>query len=434
MAKQVVVVGAGIVGITAAYFEAQKGNQVVLIEASKQAGGLLRSSESQFGAFDYGTHIASATGHEALDAFLFEDAKEMLHEFDIQKSGSYFNGVLTEFSPFININGLSDASRDSAFRELVTAPDANDNSENAEQAIVAKFGQSVYKHALKPFILHAFGSDPSNLPDYYINFFDMYRVVAFDEKTSAALKSVDYINDRIGFHVHTPGAPKFYPKAGGIGAWTEHLLDKAIKAGVEVMLDTQITGIEQAGEKLDIDASGKRYSVDKLVWTVSSALLTRYLPIESQLKRPSFRTTALCDYVFKNPLNTQCKYINNFDTQHISNRLTCYQNLLPNNDFYGVTVEVLVDNLGDTKTMVAQVENELREMGLVSEDNVCVHQQYRPVKEGFPVITKENDKALKALNQEIGERFEQITLLGRSSSKGFFMSELLIDAHKSAFN
>ncbi len=432
MAQQVIVVGAGIVGITAAYFEAQKGNQVVLIEASKQAGGLLRSSDSSFGAFDYGTHIAAATGHEALDAFLFDDAKDMLHEFDIQKSGSYFSGALTEFSPFINVNGLLDKYRDSAYLDLVTAPSNQQENDNAEQAIVAKFGQSIYDHALKPFILHAFGSDPKELPEYYINFFDMYRVVAFDEQTSTALKGVDYINDRIGFQVHTPGAPKFYPKSGGIGAWTEHLTNKVIKAGVEVMLDTQVTKMSQQGEQLHIEAAGKVFAADKLVWTVSSALLTRYLPIESKLQRPTFRTTALCDYVFEQPLETSCKYINNFDTQHIANRLTCYQNLLPDSDFYGVTVEVLVDDLGDTNAMVTQVESELRDMGLISPNNRCVHQQYRPVKEGFPVITKENDLALKALNKEIGERFEQITLLGRSSSKGFFMSELLIDAYKSA--
>ena len=432
MSQQIIVVGAGIVGITAAYFEAQKGNQVVLIEASKQAGGLLRSTESPFGAFDYGTHIAAATGHEALDAFLFDDAKDMLHEFDIQKSGSYFSGSLTEFSPFINVNGLPEKYRDSAYRDLVTAPPADQESDNAEQAIVAKFGQSIYDHALKPFILHAFGSDPKQLPDYYINFFDMYRVVAFDEKTSKALKGVDYINDRIGFQVHTPGAPKFYPKSGGIGAWTEHLINKAIKAGVEVMLDAQVTEINQQDKQFNIEAAGKKFTADKLVWTVSSALLTRYLPIDSKLQRPTFRTTALCDYVFEQPLRTSCKYINNFDTQHIANRLTCYQNLLPDSEFYGITVEVLVDELGDTHAMVTQVERELREMGLVSKENLCIHQQYRPVKEGFPVITKENDMALKALNEEIGERFEQITLLGRSSSKGFFMSELLIDAYKSA--
>ena len=100
MARQVLIVGGGIVGLTAAYFEAKCGHEVTLIEASEQLGGLLKSSESPYGSFDYGVHIASATGVDALDEFLFGDMEQVLRGFDVQKSGSYFNGELTHFSPF----------------------------------------------------------------------------------------------------------------------------------------------------------------------------------------------------------------------------------------------------------------------------------------------------------------------------------------------
>ena len=39
--KKVVLVGSGITGITAAYFEAMKDNSVILIDSDERAGGLL---------------------------------------------------------------------------------------------------------------------------------------------------------------------------------------------------------------------------------------------------------------------------------------------------------------------------------------------------------------------------------------------------------
>ena len=269
------------------------------------------------------------------------------------------------------------------------------------------------------------------LPNYYINFFDMYRVVAFDEVTTSELKTVDFINDRIGYQQHTSGATKYYPKSGGIGAWTEFLLKKAVNAGVEVMLETQVSKIVERDSSFIIHTDNDVFEVDNLVWTISSALLTRYLPLKSKLERPEFRVTALCDFVFEKPLTTECNYINNFDASLLSTRLTCYQNLVPESGFFGVTVEVLLDEMTDDKALLSTIEREIRQMGLATKDNSCLYRNYRPVKEGFPVISLENDRRLKALNEELSHEYKNITLLGRSSSKGFFMSELLLAAYQS---
>ena len=71
--KKVVVVGSGIAGITAAYFEAKRGNSVTLIDSDNRAGGLLKSDFIIGRYFDYGTHIYTETGVEELDEFLFSD-------------------------------------------------------------------------------------------------------------------------------------------------------------------------------------------------------------------------------------------------------------------------------------------------------------------------------------------------------------------------
>lgn len=430
MTKAVIVVGGGVVGITAAYFKAKQGYKVTLVESSGEIGGLLKSQTTAFGSFDYGVHIASETGYPELDHFLFEGENQNLYEFNTQQSGSFFNSQLTNFSPFINLNSLNEPQVKSAGYELVKAPQLT-QFDNFGQRLEHVYGSTAYQYAFHPFVKKTFGIEPSELPDYYINFFDMYRVVAFDDKTTSALKNIDYMNDRLGFQKAMKGAKKYYPHEGGIGRWTIVLLDKIINAGVNVLTNTKVTAINYEESAINVTYDGLTNTVDELIWTVSSALLPQYLPLKSRLDKPTFRKTALFDFVYQQPVLTNCKYINNFSPAHLSTRLTCYQNLLPNSTHYAITVEVLIDEIKNETQLLTLVSKELIEMGLIEKSNMCLFSQYRPIGEGFPVITKENDIKIKQLNVEALTKYPKITLLGRSSSKGFFMSELLVDAYLS---
>jgi protoporphyrinogen oxidase len=430
MTKHVLVVGGGIVGITTAYFKALKGYNVTLVEASDEIGGLLKSSPSHFGSFDYGVHIASRTGEPELDHFLFGNNNEHLHSFDTQQAGSFFNNQLTDFSPFLNLNSLDQQQAKIAGYELIKAPTLTD-FDDLETALKTLYGETAYQHAFLPYVRATLGTEPSELPANYINFFDMYRVVAFDEQTTCALKHVDYINERLGFQKATPGVEKYYPKEGGIASWTKGLFQQILSAGVKVLLNTTVTSIDYKNDKIRVYYGDCDQSVDELIWTIPSALLPHYLPITSVIKKPTFRKTVLFDFVYELPVLTSCKYINNFSSTHVSTRLTCYQNLLPKSEFYAITVEVLVDEIKDDVQLLAKVSAELSEMGLIEQTNTCIFSQYRAINEGFPIMTKENDKLLRQLNLEISTKYPNIKLLGRSSSKGFFMSELLIDAYMS---
>ena len=429
MAKQVLIVGGGVIAITAAYFKAKQGCKVTIVEASDELGGLLKSSSSKFGSFDYGTHIASLTGVKKLDDFLFTSLDAQLHKFDTQESGSFFNNELTSCSPFLNLNSLNKEHIKNAEYELLQAP-SDGIYENLEVTIKSLYGPTAYQQAFYPYIKQTFGEDPSNLPSNYIKFFDMYRVLAFDKKTTSQLKKVDYLNDKLGFHNPTVGAVKFYPKNGGIGAWSKSLVKKITDMGVRISLDTTVSTIDYQKSYINIQYGESKQKVDELIWTISSAHLIKLLPLQSTLKPVRFRKTALVDFVYEKPLTTQCKYINNFSSTHLATRLTCYQNLVPDSKFYAVTVEVLLDNIQSEESLVNKISLELIEMGLVDLDNNCLHSQYRNLNEGFPVISIENDLLLQKLNSEILNSYPKIELLGRSSSKGFFMPELLKNAYQ----
>jgi protoporphyrinogen oxidase len=428
MTKRVLVVGGGVVGITAAYFNALKGNKVTLIEASNEIGGLLKSSSSTFGHFDYGVHIASRTGQPELDDFLFSQNSQSLHSFTLQEAGSFFNGQLTSFSPFLNLNSLNGQHKKNAGYELIKAP-TNIEADNLATALKIRYGETAYKEAFEPYIKHTFGVKPSELPIYYMQFFDMYRVVAFDEKTSSAVKGIEYLNDRIAFQKPTPGVEKYYPKTGGIAYWVKGLYKQILSLGVDVILNTTVKSIEYNDKNISVKFDDNEHCFNEIDWTISSAILPHYLPLNNNIKKPNFRKTVLLDFVFQEPILTQCKYINNFSPTHLSTRLTCYQNLLPDSTFYAITVEVLVETVKNSEDLLNKISTELTEMGLVSQSNTCIFSQHRSINEGFPIITREIDSSIKKLNAELLSKYPNIKLLGRSSSKGFFMSELLIDTY-----
>ncbi|GBL20931.1 hydroxyneurosporene desaturase [Acidimicrobiaceae bacterium] len=66
----VIVVGAGLPGITASLALAKSGSDVTLIDSEPTIGGLLRSYEVDGFIFDFGTHFASYTGVDEIDELL----------------------------------------------------------------------------------------------------------------------------------------------------------------------------------------------------------------------------------------------------------------------------------------------------------------------------------------------------------------------------
>ena len=423
-----VVVGAGIVGLVAAYLEAKKGRTVTIVDAASGAGGLLRSDSNQFGDFDYGTHIGSETGIDELDEFLFSHLNdENCHRFTVGESGNFFNGQLSQCSPFLDTNFLDKEDIANAHYQLVQDSHYGVRPDNLEQKIKLFFGETLFDKAFAPFIKKTFGCCPSLLPASYIHFFDMYRVLAFDALTTKELKNLAYLNDKLGFHHSSPGAVKYYPKQGGMATWINSLVSKLLDMGVVFKFHCLLKKIEPLEDNSFLIFDGENYfQASHLIWTVSSALLGRYLPVNNKLEKPQFRNTGLYDFVFSKPLLTNCYYINNLDSQFLSTRLTCYQNLAIDQGFYGVTVEVLADSSIDWEANISTIKDELHAMDLIADNSECLLEQYRPINEGFPVITTDIAVQLSKLNQEISDTYNNITLLGRSSGQGFFMSELLV--------
>jgi protoporphyrinogen oxidase len=428
--KNILVVGGGVVGITAAYFAKQKDTNVVLIEADNELGGLLKSDCNDYGCFDYGTHVASKTGVDELDSFLFSDFTDKnSYKFNVAKSGNFFNNKLSDISPYANINHLSKEIYRQGCEELLNSN--NKVSNNLEETLINRYGNTVYQSIFKGLIDKFFGCSADKLANECLYFFDMNRVLSFDEeKTNQLKKENANLDSKIGFHFPTKGVDKIYPKVGGMGRWVKNLEKKLIHNKIAIKKQTQVTNIEVKNDKFLVTMNGEIFEIDELVWALSSGLLNRFIPTDTIGNRPNFRKTAIYDFVFDKPLKTDSCYINVYDTQLLSSRITCYQNLQQDKFFYACTVEVLNDDDFSFKQATSKIQKELSSIGLVMDDAQCIFSQCRILKQGFPTLTNNDVENLTNINKYYQRTHKNITLLGRGSAKGFFMSELLTSAYR----
>ena len=427
--KKVVVVGSGITGITAAYFEARKGNSVTLIDSDERAGGLLKSDYSNGQYFDYGTHIFSETSIPELDDFLFSglDADNCIITDKIE-THCYFNGEINYKNACVDINSLTEQVYLTACHELITASDTAGN--NLESFFINRFGNTIYEEVFKSAIKKYFSVDARLLSEKMGYFFDMSRVIAFDDPTTKELTKIDKFNRKLGHHVRESGVAKYYPKVGGIGTIIDSLLKKVEAEGVRVRLSTNIESVkEEKGKIISLFTADEEIKVDNLVWTLPSSFLTYLSGINAKGLPPKFRNTGLYDFTYDQPLNLNSVFINVFDSNLYTGRVTLYQNLSKTNN-YSCTVEVLTDHSVNLEALIDTIQNELIEIGVVNQNHRCVFKQFRPIKSGFPILTTEFVESQGKLSEYCDSYFKNVVFVGRNSGQAFFMGDVLADTFR----
>jgi protoporphyrinogen oxidase len=257
-------------------------------------------------------------------------------------------------------------------------------------------------------------------------FFDMSRVIAFDGPTTKELTKIDKFNRKLGHHVRESGVAKYYPKVGGIGAIVDLLLEKVDREGVNLKLSTSIQKVkEEKGKIISLLTEDEEIKVDRLVWTLPSSFLT-YLSGNPKGFPPKFRNTGLYDFTYKHPLNLKSVFLNVYDSNLYTGRVTLYQNLSKTNN-YSCTVEVLTDHDVNLARLIDTIQKELIEIGVVDQNNQCVFKQFRPIKSGFPVLTTEFLESQSELSKYCENYFKNVLFVGRNSGQAFFMNDVLTD-------
>lgn len=271
--KDIIVVGGGVAGLTAALTLAAKGREVLLLEKCERCGGLMNSFRREGFRFEGGARALVNAGL----------VRPLIKEFglDIETLPNPITlGIEDKRLLIAGEGSLADYAR--LLTELY--PESSTDVEGITAAIRGVIEDMKVLYGVDSPLFAKKKKNPIALAPsaiaWTLRFLrTMYRISRMDtpfEEVLDGLSANQSLKDIVGQHFFRKTPVFFalsyfalygdyiYPK-GGVGAFIDALVD-AIKArGGEILPDTEILRVDPAARTLT-DAAGETYGYGKLVW------------------------------------------------------------------------------------------------------------------------------------------------------------------------
>jgi protoporphyrinogen oxidase len=240
-AREVVIIGAGPAGLTAAYQLGKAGRAATVLEADQVVGGISRTVERDGWRFDIGGH-RFFTKVDAVEAFWHEVLPDEDFMLRPRKSRIYYQGKFYDYplkagNALRNL-GLVEAARcvaSYAWARLRPPP----HQEMYEDWLIARFGSRLYHHFFKTYTEKVWGHPPAEMPADWA----AQRV----KNLSLASAVVNALAPRRNQKEITSLIEEFqYPRLGPGMMW-ERCQELVEKQGSEVVLGARVSRIRHEG-------------------------------------------------------------------------------------------------------------------------------------------------------------------------------------------
>ena len=441
--KKVVIVGGGTGGIVAANVLAKRGCRVALIERQAQIGGLFRSYTNDRGqSFDCGTHLVLGTGEPDLDDIILSGLADTEHRsfFESMHEGHYYRGRLYEESGCLDVRALPDDQLATGQRELQEAESSTFGTGLLSDILNDVYGQTFAESAIVPVLEHFTGREIDTLSPSTIDVFGLRRIIAFGEDETRRLKQSPALDAKIAytsFRHGTSEIAKYYPISGGVGSWISGMERDLVALGVQIMTNARIVGIGESGTHVTHVEfeDGGQIDCDHLIWTTPLAELLYISGREFPSVRPNFLSLTLAHLSTTSPLQTNLHYLNCFDTDLNSFRVTFYPNLIadpPETAPHHLTVEFLgTETSRDREQVLSTAVAELGRMGVVAPDAEYDFMDVQTLPFALPILTPEVEAAADAQKEIATNLFRNLHCVGRSTSSTHFQRDIMSSAYRS---
>ena len=441
-----VIVGAGSVGILSAYLYTKKYDEVILIDKDANLGGLLSSFDIDGAMYDFGTHIPGCTGNSTIDEFFYgeeQEREDRYYKFPFLRSENYFRGQWNENNTLMDVRTLNEQDYLKGIVELLEAPGLDGNETSLDSFLNKTVGNTFTEKAYKP-VVEKLQGDDLNLEEIspeILRLFGLQRVIALNETVTKELKQNERLDASLGFHSYEDGSRGgyYYPKGNnGIGQWIDYAVDKIKELNVKIITGESVSAISHVEGKVDsITLSNEEdIQLDHLVWTVPTFLAFKAARIEYSSAPPKFRNHLLCHFEFdKKLLKTKPQYLLCWDPDFYSYRITLYPNITDDagkSSRNNLTVEVISARLDEEQVsnMSDTIYAELVKLNVIDESANVLQSKVQNLGAGFPVFSLGFIDDVKKQADFISGQLKNFSLLGRSSGKGFFINDLLLNAYE----
>ncbi len=241
LAREVVIIGAGPAGLTAAYELGKAGRRSTVLEADDVVGGISRTVERDGWRFDIGGHrfFTKVAPVEAFWHEVLPDEDFMLRP---RKSRIYYQGKFYDY-PLKASNALGNLGVIEAVRCVISYTWARirppKRQDMYEGWLVARFGSRLYNHFFKTYTEKVWGHPPSEMPADWA----AQRV----KNLSLASAVINALLPRRNQKDITSLIEEFqYPRLGPGMMW-ERCRDLVEAQGTKVLMNTPVSKIRHEG-------------------------------------------------------------------------------------------------------------------------------------------------------------------------------------------
>ena len=415
--KEVVIVGAGVSGLTVGYLLAKNGYKVSLIEREPSVGGLSRSFYYDGFVFDIGPHRFHTDYQKVLD-FLYEILTTEIVTIP-RKSGiwlfdRYHEWPIRTSSAFnLPISILCKTTIDLFFQKN----NVSNVNENFESYIIGQYGKTLYdicfnKYTekfckIKPALLHR---------DWAKAGID--RAIIDKEIKMNNLK--DFIRSAL---FPKPVDTKFlYPFGGGIDVFARKIAKKIESLGGKILCNSEITGVNIQNEKVIGIEYNNEQKIESpfVIWTAPITSMASLLNLPQTglnflsiicynaiLKGAPAVDYQWCYYGQEDVVFNRSTFPTNFHeaTAPPGKHGVCLEVTCMENDYAWNNPELLVNT----------IKKQLLRSKLCKDINDIENIFIERVRDCYPLYTIDYKIKLKKLVDEIN-KYKNLVLLGRSGT------------------
>ena len=417
MNNQVVIVGAGVAGLTLADRLSAAGVRVILIECEDHVGGLARSFHYGNGAtFDIGPHRFH-TDDPRVQRYIEETLGDNVISIDRNSQLFLFGKYLPWPMTLRNVLALPPHMLARAGLDMLLPRKAR--TESFEDYIVEKYGRTLYQAFFKPYTEKFMEYTCSNLHRDWaasgINRATIDKQVKTNSLT-ALIRSVLFSKN--------PHTRFLYPKTGGIGAFCDVLAEKVKARGGRLLLSTQVTEFVAAsnGQIISVvTAAGEELPADYVFWSGALDALCAAGKSPPSVPRMPYISTVLYNYLVSGHISQgfQLCYFGDADME--VDRISVPRNFNPDTVPPGkeaLCIEVTCAEDSATWNEPSRydcvIETFMLHAKLIKSLDSIEDVHVERVRRTYPLYALNYPRKLRATFRWVGEAWKNLALLGRT--------------------